>query len=177
MVEVLLGIIIFLLVLRFFEIIMGFAIIIIGIVLVAAVALLGLYNIPKDVLLIISMIAFVAIVITKSDNPPKWLVKITVVIHPLFAFVFLVNKFTIFPYAVNKEIFSLLGISFIVTTFLWIIWLLFWKPIADTKDIKRYEKEEKKFMKHVSKVYTYIGDNKYRKNGTDDIYRKMEKSS
>jgi integrase len=69
MVEVLLGIIIFLLVLRFFEIIMGFAIIIIGIVLVAAVALLGLYNIPKDVLLIISMIAFVAIVITKSDNP------------------------------------------------------------------------------------------------------------
>jgi hypothetical protein len=32
-------------------------------------------------------------------------------------------------------------------------------------------------MKHVSKVYTYIGDNKYRKNGTDDIYRKMEKSS
>jgi hypothetical protein len=82
------------------------------------------------------MIAFVAIVITKSDNPPKWLVKITVVIHPLFAMSFLVNKFTIFPYAVNKEIFSLLVISFIVTTFLWIIWLLFWKPIADTKDIK-----------------------------------------
>jgi hypothetical protein len=36
-------------------------------------------------------------------------------------------------------------------------------------------KREKKFMKHVSKVYTYIGDNKYRKNGTDDIYRKNGK--
>jgi energy-coupling factor transporter transmembrane protein EcfT len=107
-----------------------------ALLLLGAVALLVLYNVPKDVLFIISMIAFVAIVITKSDNPPKWLVKITVVIHPLFAMSFLVNKFTIFPYAVNKEIFSLLVISFIVTTFLWIIWLLFWKPIADTKDIK-----------------------------------------